>query len=779
MRPWVLLLLIVLCVLPPLGWAQESSPTDRPPLITPTPPPEAPPGTTPPNAPTGPGTSPQELPPPEEPAPAPGTRRVTLRANRFIVDEAEGTVQLIGNVSVQSGNTVIRAGEATYTNATQILLARGNVSIRAEDGNTYFGNLLEFNAGTRDWRFLDFSTTFPPSYLGQPFIAPVFLGGEDISGLPNGLRARNARVTTCDLPNPHYVFTSRRVDVYPGDKLIAYDTNLYVLGHKVLHLPWLYLSLREHRSPIVPEAGKNDYEGYYLRLLYQYVLDPDELGGIRLDLTQKLGIGAGVDHFYTVKNGFGEAFIYGRQSLSEYALRVDHTQHLPARIDATGHLDLRRNSLFSFNPVTNTDLGTTLTRNTTHSNTQLNITRRLNQGTFSTDNTSANVRYNVNTTGGSMSLNSAYSRYGSTTTTSEDLWNHLTMMRKIPTGSFNLRIDERAILANSAAVTSGVQRLPEVQLVSDDISQISWNPAKFLPSKVTAGWGYFDEEPGNTKLDRYLLEWQLGNLRRGRYGGSTDNTGKTIWQPTAQVRQTFYGDKDFTAQYNFNSGLTGTSYITPALTNTVRYTRQESHGYTPFRFDKIYPYESVTESANFDNRHSLQLGTGRHQRFDLATGRDLRLNRWQDLTARSDTELFQGVGMTNSTAYDLNNHLWRDLVSQLTWEKESLVNLKVGTRYNLNEGQLSNVSTDLAWIISPKWRVQWLNGYDGLRHEMLYNEILVVRDLHCWDAALYYSYQQKYVFLHLRMKALNLAIPGFGIGRGGQVLDTTSLGSPF
>ncbi len=54
---------------------------------------------------------------------------------------------------------------------------------------------------------------------------------------------------------------------------------------------------------------------------------------------------------------------------------------------------------------------------------------------------------------------------------------------------------------------------------------------------------------------------------------------------------------------------------------------------------------------------------------------------------------------------------------------------------------------------------------------------MIIRDLHCWDAALQYSHQQHLVYLYIRLKALNLPLPLFGIGRAGQVLDT-DLGVP-
>jgi hypothetical protein len=159
------------------------------------------------------------------------------------------------------------------------------VSIHAEDGNTYWGNVLELEVPTRQWRFLEWSVEYPPAFLGQQFIGPVFVGGREVSGLPDRLRARDSHVTTCDLPAPHYLLAAEEVEIIPGDRLIARNIDFIVLGHRVLRLKYFILWLRQRRTPIVPEAGWNDFEGYYLRLLYQYVFDPDNLGKVITGVT--------------------------------------------------------------------------------------------------------------------------------------------------------------------------------------------------------------------------------------------------------------------------------------------------------------------------------------------------------------------------------------------------------------------------------------------------------------------------------------------------------------
>lgn len=676
------------------------------------------------------------------------------------------SIEFLDDVTLETAGLTVKAAKLTYTTATNQAVAEGNVTIQTADGNSYWGNILELNTVTLTWRFRDWSVEYPASFLGQPFIGPLFVGGAEVSGLPGLLRARQSRVTTCDKPVPHYYLISDRVDIYPGDKLIAYNSDLYVLGRKVLHVPWFIFWLKEKRSPLVPEAGYNDYEGYYLRLLYQYVINPDELGGVRLDTTQKLGFGAGVDHFYTVEHGNGEAFVYGRQSLKEYTLRLDHTQHLPNNIDVQFTGDERNNSQFSDQTTTLTNLTLRAQQTTAHTNSLLTYNRYLNQGPFPSDSNTANVSFDANTTQDTYHVSEEYSNYVQTnvgtSSQTQDLWSRLQVTHHLDFGNLNLRVDDHSDLGSTPGTfgTSGVQRLPEVYLESDQ-TQLHWDFLQRLPSRFTTGYGVFDEESSKQHLSRYLFNWET--MPR------PIELGNTTLSPTGSFRQTVYGDQDNTAQYDYQAGLTARTALAAggktALTNVATYGRQDSQGFTPFSFDTIYPYETANDS--------LELVTPASQSY-LSIGRDLQNRLWQDLTFRSAIQLSPAFSMGQSVGYDFNTGTWRDLVSQYHWERGAdrpSFFFDLSSRYDMEGRQLRSVSTAMSWVITPLWKVQWLGGYDGIRHELLYNEFLFTRDLHCWTASLYLSQQTKTFYVNLSMKALNLPLPMFGIGNAGQVLS--------
>ncbi|MHB0938053.1 MAG: LPS-assembly protein LptD [Armatimonadota bacterium] len=693
------------------------------------------------------------------PPPAPGFRRIHVLAERTQVLQ-QSTVRFLGNVTFETDDLTITADEVEYKAQTQLATAQGHVSVRTADGTTYQGDNLALDVPARQWRFRDISVEYLPGTLGKEFIGSTFLRSEEFLGTERELHGTNTRVTTCDQPEPHYYLSAGSIDIYPNDKLIAHNVNFYIMGRRVLHLPWFYMWLRQKKTPFVPTAGHNETEGYFARVLYQYLFDDQNLGGIRVDQTEKLGTGVGVNHFYSLPGGYGEAFVYGRQGLEEYVARLDHLQQLPADIQLKLTGDVRKNSLFTSQPTTLTNINAQAQRRIGPSLTQLTYIRNLNQGLFRSDNTNANFRYDYTTQATTFRYSGEYSSYGRFGTAgdlpaNEEMWNHLLWTHRLGFGKLNLRLDERTDVDGDDYTGDdnffGLQRMPEVYLETDQ-NQLQWEMLKRVPSQFTVGWGLFDEQPNDVRLSRYLFNW--------RPQPKPIKWGRTVLTPTGSLRQTVYGDPDMTAMYVISDGMEARTTVGP-FSNILGYRKNQYHGYSPFRFDAAYPSETITEGMQYITPNL---------RLYLNSGKDLENDRWQDLLFRSEALMTPAFRMNHSVAYNLNNGQWRDMVSQFKYDRSEVVSLGVDTRYDMEGARMRRVSTNLAWNINPQWRVQWLGGYDAPNKKLLYNEILVTRDLHCWDVSAYYSYQQKYFYLYFRLKALDIPLPQFGIGRGGQIL---------
>lgn len=693
--------------------------------------------------------------------PAPGYRRLSVKSKRQIFQIDTGTYRFMDDVQFDTEGLSLRADDVVYDEKAKVATAKGRLTLKLEDGSLYHGQTLELNVATRTWQFHDYDVAYPPGFFGKPLVGPLFLQGKSAAGTLNQATGDDTRVTSCDLPEPHFFLTAGEVEIFPGDKLIARDIDIVLLDHRVVHLPWFFIWLKQRRLPVVPEVGKNATEGRYLRTLYQYVFNAQNLGGIRVDLTEKLGTGIGLDHFYTVPQGYGEAFLYGREGQDEYVARVDHSQQLPYdfHLDVKG--DVRKNSQFTSSPTTLTDVNMQLRRDSTHAHLNMNYVRRLNSGDYGADNANGYLHYDLNTNGGRFSYSGEYSSYRRTglsedAAANQELWNRIQWNRKVPFGTLNLRVDDRMDPDGDKYIgdnnVAGLQRLPEVYLEMNQ-NDLKWGLFKKMPSTLTVGWGRYDEQPNDVQLGRYRFEWETNP--------KPITWGSTSFTPTFGLRQSVYDDASQTAHYAYNNGLSVRSTF-GAWSHVVNYTKRDGHGFTPFRFDTVYPNESVTDS--------LQYKTGKLETY-LTGGRDLMNERWNDLTLRLVSRPSTRLEMNHNLGYDVNRGNWRDLVSRIGYQ-DARTRLRLNTRYDLEEARMEHVSTELNWVPSTRWRLQWLGGYDAVNQKLLYNEFLVTRDLHCWDVSAYYSYQSKDFYVYFRLKALDVPLPRFGVGRGGEVLTS-------
>lgn len=732
----LLALLGVLVLRPPL-LAQDAG-TIPPPAPTPAAVNAAPPAA----ATTPPATA--DTTPPEKISPG----RLRIRAQRQVFSPDSGVYRFYGEVSLTKSDLELHAREMTYDAGQELLLASGDVSLAQNSGQTYRGQALEFHPGTGAWQFREWAATLPPSSLGKPFVGPVYASGEQVTGGAS-IDLAHSHLTTCDKEHPDYEIVASVVDIYPGDKLIARDVDIDVLGKRLVHLPWLFFFLRNDRPPVMPEFGRNDIEGYFLRTPFQYVLGDNELGTFRLDLTEKRGVGFGLDHFYALGDGTGEAFAYYNPSSSDYTFRLNHDQQLLKTLTLDINLDRKRQSLLPGTPVATSNTMVQLRNTTARTSTVAQYTQNNTDSSYSFQASTLSLKHDLKLGSSSrFSYDGEYrsNSYGASTAVNEELWNHLLYSRQLGFGDLNVRMDQFTDVDGNSngSGLNRLERLPEATLQIDQ-TKLGWK----VPGRLLLGLGQYRERAGADALSRFLFDWQTTP--------SLSVTKNTRLNFTAGLRQTAYGDQDISAQYQYRLDVSAQTKL-GSLTNNLTYGRQYGTGYSPLYMDTVYPRHAVNEN--------LQLNTSA-VKLNLTAGRDLEWKRWYDVALTAEEHAGKHLSLRQNVAFDPNSGNWRDLTNQLDWQQDPRLGLSLITRYNLELRELRSASAQLQWVITPGWRIQWRSNYDGTN--FLWNEWLIVRDLHCWEAALRYDSVQDTIGLTLRPKALDSTlIPEVGVGFGNR-----------
>lgn len=643
----------------------------------------------------------------------------------------------------------------------------GHVKLTAQNED-FFGDSLVLNLRTQTWEFTYPRSELSPAFFKTGVLEPLFVGGEKVGGSAEDLQITRGSFTSCTLREPHYHIEAKQISIYPKQRLVARKVSLWAGKSKLFTLPYFFVSLREHRrQPFVPEVGESEYEGKYVKTLWNYLLGDRSYGSVHLDFMEKQGLGKGLDHSYLFPKGKSSLYLYqmanratGRQ---EWTGRLEHEQSLSEDFDLRLLSDYRHYTYYyaAQSSVSNTQLS--LARRRPDGSSRVMFDYWLTQGLGRYQAFSTSLSHDIVKPSGSISVQSNYQAHTTAPGNADDLELNTLVRWQDYHGDYDLdllvqkRFDLDRGQYTGDNFFQAIDRLPELTL-STTTQKMGWRPVRQVPGRMSLTVGNYYENP--TKLGAYRV-----NLGYDLYPNTIRLGKDTDLRVIGNFKQTFYGDQDKTAQYAYGGNVNLRSQLGSHWTASFNYHLLEPKGYTPFRFDWIGRYQSLAGGLNMEADRA---------RIALLSGYDFRSKRWQDLLARMDFQLRDNLRFLTSAAYDLNQRKPRDIINRIEFFSGAKLRVRLGSRFDPNQKRWRRAMLDLYWQLTPKWRVEALTGYDGLQRKLLYNEVMVTHDLHCWEARFQYSLQRKMFRVDLRIKAFEWGRRDFGVGRYGQYLDTST-----
>lgn len=211
--------------------------------------------------------------------------QVRLFADYMSFAEGGGEVTAKGNVRVWYGNATLTAESADANLQTEVIHARGNVTL-TEAGRQLKSDALEYNLKTKNAlaEGIVFAS-FPWYYQGRS----VEKIGEKT------VQVNDSSFTTCNARHPHFHITASQIDIELGESLTAYNATVYVGSTPVFYFPWFRRSIKDNRPPFSVRVGYNDFEGLYTKIRFNYFLLEGNYGSLLLDVMQKKGLGYGLE----------------------------------------------------------------------------------------------------------------------------------------------------------------------------------------------------------------------------------------------------------------------------------------------------------------------------------------------------------------------------------------------------------------------------------------------------------------------------------------------------
>jgi Tat protein translocase TatC len=275
------------------------------------------------------------------------------RITRYVAETllVEGDSQIIyfrGAASLDRDGTRLEADSVRYRESSCRLDAAGDPRL-FDQGTVLVGDRMRYDTCERRGLVLDALTDFE-----QGGATWFMRGNMGLDAAADRLYGAGSRVTTCEIPVPHYHFAAREVMWINKDVMVARPAVLYIRDVPILWLPFIVNDLRRGRRSgvLVPSIGLDDLVrpsrshrrsisnlGYYFALndYTDLELRADWLSGrtLRLDASSRY---RWLDRFITGGVAYSRYIQLDGDATSSH-IRWNHQQSFSSRTQLSASID--------------------------------------------------------------------------------------------------------------------------------------------------------------------------------------------------------------------------------------------------------------------------------------------------------------------------------------------------------------------------------------------------------------------------------------------------------
>jgi LPS-assembly protein len=215
-------------------------------------------------------------------------KQVDISAQQVEYDQNTRMAYATGDVVIVKQNVRLTADKARYNQANKDMFAEGHVRM---------------TKGVQEWicdsLYYNFDTQALSVDLSRGTQGYWFQQSDQTKNIgTNRYEATHGYLTTCDYPEPHWRITYRRIEIFPGEKVILHDAIMRVGPVPVFYWPYLQKSLSDTGIPLSAIPGSSSRFGPFLYLSYDWGLTDGLKITPHLDLRSRHGIGFGLDFNY-------------------------------------------------------------------------------------------------------------------------------------------------------------------------------------------------------------------------------------------------------------------------------------------------------------------------------------------------------------------------------------------------------------------------------------------------------------------------------------------------
>ena len=193
---------------------------------------------------------------------------LVVEADQIVFDQVAQTVDAEGQVRLRYRGIRLTADRVRFDILQEQLTAEGRVILVDAEGRELRGRRLRYDVRLR----------LAEVEQAQAIVERVYVRSEQLRAQPDRVVAERAMVTTCDPARPAYRITASRVEIVPGEQMVAHDATLWVGERRIITVPVYTVSLRtsEETAQSFPRAGYNHVDGLWVDYPLTYRLGPVE-----------------------------------------------------------------------------------------------------------------------------------------------------------------------------------------------------------------------------------------------------------------------------------------------------------------------------------------------------------------------------------------------------------------------------------------------------------------------------------------------------------------------
>ncbi|MEA3493789.1 MAG: hypothetical protein U9R38_05330 [Candidatus Margulisiibacteriota bacterium] len=711
---------------------------------------------------------------------------VNIKADKLRQIEGTSIIEASGSVEVELKGIIIKADKIRMDSDTNIVVAEGNVRVITEDYDALSEQLI-YDSNFDKSSFNDFETKLAPSNLK----GELFVFAENLDEKAEKLEGSGGSVTTCGDDTPHFRTVAEKIEFYPNDKVIGYNVTIYVGRFPALWTPFMYYDLKRKQKRNW-EIGRNEVEGDFFKSTWDY-----PYGTLYLDLMQKKGFGYGIENEYVLGAlGLGTLFLYhldeNDTGISNWVTRIDHKKQL----NQWTNLSLNHS-------YTATYLIPAGRRDQTAFGLDLNYNHKARWGIeFDSldDRIGSLQKYSGNFNQAHNKVSSNYS-YNYEFSKKDPKWirssQRLTHRRPLWSDNviFSGKIDYHNYVSSGGE--PGDERLEPKFEITGREKNYTWTVRENLyidmDKDIFVGdnnYQYLERKPEVTispnPLDLNLFTLSpvvgYGNFHEVRYVSqlgrnrdfsteryqATINANKNVQLPIgtamalgAGVDQFVYATDD--RRYAYREKVSLRTDLFGFVNNNIHYKKGLSDGNSPFLFDQLGSnYHNVSENLTFSYLNKLS--------WSNSGGYNWQTEKWFDVMSRLNYTPTAKLGLEIRSGWDIENRVYKDLVNRLRVSPQSFFSMQFSTVSDMNIGTLKSGSIlyDMFFLEGEpnQWRLKFGQIFEPSTQQFKVRDIMVVKDLHCWEMKYTYSDFRKEFSFSFSLKALPDEPFGVSSGRG-------------